>query len=360
MDPAHKLTSSRQYMLDPFRFLAAFSVLLYHYTFRGHNGGKVESAPSELLQSITQYGYLGVDGFFLISGVVILHSAHGKSVRQYVASRTSRLYPAFWAAVIFTTVLVCLIQPPWRTIPTVTEFLANLTMVPNLADQAYVEPVYWTLWAELRFYAIVFVLVLIRPTLSAFYYLAAAWTASLYVWWIARLFDAPLPLSLVLQPHAGHYFAGGIAIALAARGYKPRQTILIALATWGLSLLAALDFARTVNNDHGSTLAPIPLVTIVTSIYLLIYMAAGNRRAISSKPAARLKALGSLTFPLYLVHASLGYITINAISPHLGFWPAFLVAVALSLTAAWLIRTLVEDKAGPRMRRAILAKESSS
>lgn len=59
-------------LLDYSRFFAAIIVVAFHYTFNGINNGKIASIdymPSVV--SITKYGYIGVELFFMVSGYVI-------------------------------------------------------------------------------------------------------------------------------------------------------------------------------------------------------------------------------------------------------------------------------------------------
>ena len=62
----------RFYEIDLLRFVAAFAVVLFHYTFRGAAGEAFTSVAYPELAGITKYGCLGVDLFFIISGFVIL------------------------------------------------------------------------------------------------------------------------------------------------------------------------------------------------------------------------------------------------------------------------------------------------
>ena len=76
--------------------------------------------------------------------------------------RALRLYPAFWVALIITTVFSLVHRRGRDGRDSVPEFLANLTIVPKLLDQPLVDGVYWTLLYEIQFYVLVFLLVLFR------------------------------------------------------------------------------------------------------------------------------------------------------------------------------------------------------
>ena len=63
------MDKERYYELDFLRFIAAFSVLLFHYVFRIWNLDGSGALEYPLLSTFSKYGYLGVDAFFMISGL---------------------------------------------------------------------------------------------------------------------------------------------------------------------------------------------------------------------------------------------------------------------------------------------------
>nr|WP_308129416.1 acyltransferase family protein [Actinoplanes polyasparticus] len=102
------------------------------------------------------YGFPGVETFFLISGFVILMSGWGRTVREFAASRAARLYPAFWASVVITTVVTAVLSItgglPFSSQSDTGDVLINMTMLAEPLNTPLVDTVYWTLWVELRFY----------------------------------------------------------------------------------------------------------------------------------------------------------------------------------------------------------------
>src|SRR5436190_1602313 len=94
------------------------------------------SAPSKrrrvdklcLFLSLFKYGYLGVELFFIVSGFVILLTALNRSAREFVVSRGTRLYPAFWTCVTITFLAILTIGGS-RYSATWPQYLANLTML---------------------------------------------------------------------------------------------------------------------------------------------------------------------------------------------------------------------------------------
>lgn len=66
--------SARVPELDLLRFIAALSVVLFHFCAAPLVHGSVDRALFDVLGVAARYGYLGVELFFLISGFVIIMS----------------------------------------------------------------------------------------------------------------------------------------------------------------------------------------------------------------------------------------------------------------------------------------------
>ncbi|WOO32781.1 acyltransferase family protein [Diaphorobacter limosus] len=69
------MKNTRVNEIDLLRFFAALAVVFFHYSFRGYAADAMSIMPYPLLASLSKYGYLGVELFFMISGFVILMTA---------------------------------------------------------------------------------------------------------------------------------------------------------------------------------------------------------------------------------------------------------------------------------------------
>jgi peptidoglycan/LPS O-acetylase OafA/YrhL len=148
-------------LLDCVRFFAVLMVMAFHYTFNGIVNGKINSIRQvDWLVDVTKYGYLGVELFFLISGYVIFFSAQSGSSSKFAVSRAIRLYPAYWFAVLFTSLFSYYWGGELMAV-TPTMVVINLTMLQSFLNISDVDGVYWTLGYEVKFYAAVFFLLLI-------------------------------------------------------------------------------------------------------------------------------------------------------------------------------------------------------
>jgi peptidoglycan/LPS O-acetylase OafA/YrhL len=88
------------YGLDLLRFAAAMLVTLYHFRFRLPESGDMMVAylrtpkPLPVADTGWWFCWIGVQVFFVISGLVIAYSVEGTSRAQFVRSRVARLLPA--------------------------------------------------------------------------------------------------------------------------------------------------------------------------------------------------------------------------------------------------------------------------
>ena len=78
---------TRFYEIDLLRFVAAFAVVIFHYTYTGFMEGYSPVADFPAIREITRYAYMGINFFFVISGFVIFMSVADGSVRNFVISR---------------------------------------------------------------------------------------------------------------------------------------------------------------------------------------------------------------------------------------------------------------------------------
>lgn len=141
--------------IDLVRFLAAVSVAAFHLTWRNRG------APW-----IMPFGWVGVEVFFVISGLVIAGSACNATTRSFAVNRFLRLYPGAWCAVaISTAVLIFLPAKSYALLGIDAHFTWHalgdsflLCSVPFLSNP-YLSSAYWTLPIELAFYLIVLLMI---------------------------------------------------------------------------------------------------------------------------------------------------------------------------------------------------------
>nr|WP_051813154.1 acyltransferase [Kitasatospora sp. MBT63] len=359
----------RLYALDGMRLLAALSVLSFHWTaYVGIDGIWQGVTPREVLPAVNHlaaYGWLGVELFFVISGFVICMSCWGKSAGEFFVSRVTRLYPAYWAGIGLSTLVILGMSKYARTTAGdglgAQTVLANLTMLQNALGFRHVDGVYWTLWAELRFYLIFAIVVAMGLTYRKVVAFCGIWTILAV---LAPTSGWPLLVTLAM-PDESPFFIAGVGMFLM---YRFGQNMLL----WGIvgfSWLLALSRIGSIQRIYVEVLHH-PLSWKV--------MAGGMTLAFALVLAAALglfnwmqwkwlTVAGALTYPLYLIHQEAGWATIHFWLTHgLGVRAALGVTLVMALLTAYLIHRLVERPLSKVLKRGLdrsmvsLRRESST
>lgn len=330
--------------LDALRGVAALSVVLFHYTTRydlkyGHAQPPGFSVP---------WGYLGVDLFFMISGFVILMSLdRTRSAMDFVVSRFSRLFPAFWLAVLLTYIVLTLWPLPDKHI-TVGDLLLNFTMVPGLLNAHLVDGAYWTLEVELLFYALM--LGLYRAgLLNRLPQVLAAWLMLSAVASLAQQQGHEMSYligHLLLLPYIGWFGLGMVLYRLHDdSAQRSRYRWLWAACV----LLLAFTASPEERVSH--------LVVALGGSALIAGVQRGGL-ALLAHPV--LVFLGTVSYPLYLLHENIGFVLLRAAEAHGVPTDLAIAATATALVAlAWLCTRGVEQPALRWIRRRWAARRGS-
>ena len=343
-ESSKKEASKRVNEIDALRFLAACSVVIFHYAFQGYaSGHSVLAYP--LLVPVAKYGYLGVELFFMISGFVILMTASSGRLRRFTISRIVRLYPAFWACCTITFLFEIGIGTESTTI-SFGQYLANMTMLSQFARIAPVDPVYWTLAIEMQFYALVAVVLVFKKIEKAQLFLT--------IWLLATIVldvhqSKWLRFFLIAQ-YAPFFIGGAVAFIIWSRG--------ITLARLGLMVLAFLlsvyhslldihHLVKAYNTPYCNHVV-IGIVTVFFCVMLLI-----ATRYTGWFGNQNWSPIGVLTYPLYLIHYVVGMIILNRLSPlanpHVILWGTVLAMLAVS----WVVHIYVEQKIAGHLKKAL-------
>jgi peptidoglycan/LPS O-acetylase OafA/YrhL len=313
--------------LDLLRFLAALSVVLYHRIW-------TDPAFPQWLTNVTQMGYLGVHLFFMISGFVILWTAMGRTPWQFLASRISRLYPAFLAGLAITSLLIWIIREGVSG----SQLLANATMFPTLFHAEDVDPVYWTLTTEWKFYAIILGLIALKQIKHM----------DVWLWgWLAVSFAALfLPANFLLKQatlsgYSSLFILGCVGCLIRSKSGPAR-----------IALYAA---AMTLSVWHAYTEAPVQSVSaaIVVALAAILFLALVCQKL--TLPAWKgWYWLGALTYPVYLLHYK-AMDVLAQVSP----WNSVttqLVLICLAFAGAFVMVLTIERKVSPVVQRLLTVR----
>ena len=348
--------------LDLLRFLAATSVMLFHlgvasWALPAFLGTQIVAGAVKYpeLLSFAWSGFVGVEIFFVISGVVIAYSAAEASASTFLRSRILRLYPAVWICAPLSTIAL------WGS-----GVESKHQLIRGFIDSALLLPfgpwadaVYWTLGIEMAFYGIIFALLAassfemiwivcwVIGSVSAAYWIVGWFMAPSFL--MTHLWDRWLDLSLVSY---GIYFALGILLYLVRiSGVSKKKigfgaTLLIAAA---IEISYKARFANVSMALNFTLPATVPIIIFFAAMGAAITSLYWNARP---GPARALRVVGLATYPLYLIHDYCGAAVLQMIGGRLGInrLLSLGITIVLCVTASILIATIAEPLVRKQLR----------
>ena len=325
--------------LDVLRGFAAVAVMLFHYTVRW------AELPGK---SVSPFGEYAVHLFFMISGFVIFMTLRNtKTGADFLVSRASRLYPAYWGGVLITAAFMLWIPPFEKSTVTLPQVAVNLTMLQQWFHVREVDGVYWTLAIELSFYGWMFLLFKLRA-LDRVERIGAVW---LIVEIIARrwerIYDPVLDPGIIphvvsrtfILEHAHLFIAGMVFYRIRNEGSTVARALLL-----GGCLLTHYFI-------HGPMATP--FIGMFFGIFLLI-----AKRKLSWLAFRPLVFLGGISYSLYLVHQNIGYAVMKQLADKPRGAQIF-AAVAVSLIIATLLSYTIEKPALRFVRKKWAARNAT-
>lgn len=262
----------------------------------------------------------------MISGFVIsLTAERNQHAGRFLLARAARLYPAYWASIFLAAAVAAAGGPAvfW------TDAVVNLTMVQNLFGVRDVCDVYWTLYIELQFYAIVAAFLICGRWRFAPWFLVALLaidTAATFPqawdrvpgWWRVTL---AVPLLRYL-----YLFVFGIWL-YRAKLHQDRWWLPVA----GLCLLNRLG--------KGMDVEGVILLLGLAGFFTVAVF--GRLPFLKVRP---LVWLGTISYSLYLCHMNVGFLVIDrCLEMGLGSNESVFVASLLSIGLGALLQRYVEQ-----------------
>ncbi|MBC7829709.1 MAG: acyltransferase [Chitinophagaceae bacterium] len=335
--------------LDALRGIAALFVVFFHFTIF-----RPEAALGFNL------GVTGVDLFFIISGFVIFLTLEKvNTLNDFLVSRVSRLYPAYWICVTITFLLIIIasgfpaFNPNLESLkpPGAWEYFANLTMFQYYVNVQNIDGPYWSLIIELLFYIFMIFIFIIRK-LNRIESIGAGILGfiALYSFFLRDIFPFAHKLFSLGIPLINYFplFFSGIII-YKIRFYEANIKRYLLLAACFLVQVSLFDDGV---RSHGYVSHSQYLMMLVLYFSLFILYVNNFLGFIVNKVTL---FLGQISYPLYLIHQ---FISVDIIIPLLtnyfgvNFWvAAFIISLGIVILIATLVNTFIEIPAMKFIRK---------
>lgn len=343
----------RNPLVDAVRIFACLWVVMFHWQGNGGFFPRLLTAPqialSPVQMQVGREGFLGVELFFILSGLVIAKSVNGRTPRQFLTARLARLYPSYLAASLLVLAVI-----PYSIATTRDEWYENTLSFFWLQFPLHLKyflGAAWSLEFEIYFYLSVALMILLcnrlRLERSRLVRRSLVWSALVvsasYFATQTRLCALgcsvlePLSFFLSLGGFAPYFILGAMISRMGkAMLWRSDMAMLFISACLALyEVLARIGFSRLMNN----------WLSISMFIAAVVVLVLGQILALNYRPAvfASLRLGALLTYPIYLLHETFGLSLISLmLRAGVSAGTAYLAAGAAVLAASLVLVTRVD------------------
>lgn len=339
--------------IEALRTLAISMVLAFHFFSRWAPpiySKNIYPYEFEIPKHVSQYGYLGVQLFFMISGFVILRTLETRNnLKSFFIARLKRILPSLWLAIL-VIYLICnaLNQNFLAPIPRSSIIPSSTLISPYILNHIFETNFIWTtgvLWSllvEIQFYFLAAILFfsLKRINFPIKIFLIAAISeiaeiVSLFSNETNKFFDLVFPITNYIW-----WFVAGLIFYEISKNQKKIYLKIIL----GSSFLVNLSSVNI--GAHGIRQQLITSV-IVTTFYFLFSLIISNSRLVNFLRSKWLFWMGGLTYEFYLIHESIGVSILSWFSERYGnTFPSnlsilvLLAIIGILLSTSYLLKRL--------------------
>ncbi|MDB5032351.1 MAG: hypothetical protein JWP71_3072 [Mucilaginibacter sp.] len=263
---------------------------------------------------------------------------HVKSIKDFWFSRIIRLYPSYWLSIIIAVVSIKLFND--HPLPHNLKFvIGNITMFQPLFHTTNLADVYWTLYVEMSFYIIIFLLwlfnlfknielliligLVITATINGVYLITGNEYAQYTKFFV---------ITRSIMPLLSHFqfFAAGIIFYICyTKGFNSYRVALLILTICE----AAVAHSNSVMINSYLTIYEHVMCNII--FYMVFALIISNK--LSFLKAKILIAFGNASYPIYLIHQSFG-VSLKAYLNHItGEINSTIIAISCTLLLSFLI-----------------------
>jgi peptidoglycan/LPS O-acetylase OafA/YrhL len=325
--------------IDLLRFCAAFLVMVYHLAFWSWNANgtahKVIGSPHSYYEAAPYawFGWIGVQIFFVISGLVISRTASTSTPSSFLRNRIFRLVPTIWICATISFALLSFLG-----LQDISKYVRALFIIPY---GPWIDGVYWTLTVELAFYGWVWLQLRLFPHRTGKLLICIGSASCVY--WLLFALGAPVAIAMadsrhiqmLLLAHGCHFAIGGMIWLIWSEGWRHDRCFLLLL----FAFAGAINIA---SESQGADAVPL---AIWAAALLAIAVSIKANQPVKWEGIARI--IGLLTFPLYLLHNVFGAFLMKLMLPT-SPWLALAIGMIGSILLALLV--LIAE---PFFRRAL-------
>jgi len=317
------MQTKRLYNLDYLRGLAAFGIMLYHYSTFLYSG----FTSAEFLGRI---GIYGVSLFYILSGLTLFYvysstmQPSKNDLISFAKKRFFRIYPLLWLATILSIILTRQFPFAKNASSSMHQIFSWLKMVIlNLSGLfgvthrgSYFATGAWSIGNELVFYLFFPVFILLKNKSKLGLGIISVFILAIYLYFSFSLLHnnntlADQWITYINPLNQVFLFLGGFLIGILFKNMEISKTITLTILLFGVLLFVFYP----VSGDQINLVTGINRMVFTLSCFLItfsFYKINIKFPGIIDKP---LSLLGEASYSIYLLHPIV-YIIINGIYHH--------------------------------------------
>jgi peptidoglycan/LPS O-acetylase OafA/YrhL len=301
---------SRTRWLDGLRGLAALFVVLHHMWLASWPFFPQDRGPWYLGWLL--YGHLAVAVFIVVSGysLTLAPVRHGGTLnggmKRFLRRRAWRILPAYWAALVLSTVaFATFLHPDVGSATTGKSFAIHAVLLQDVFGNVPVNGTFWSIAVEWQIY-FVFPLILVLARRTSIRAAVATTVVAVLIAHVLSVSGGALLAKIGhLSPQFLALFAMGVLAAWTANSEQPRAGRRLVTATTLAAFAAVVTLALTKGSPwmtaHWFSVDILFGTAVAGALLLTAQTDRGWRNAtLGSRPIV---FLGTFSYSLYLVHA---------------------------------------------------------
>lgn len=319
------------------RAIAANLVVLVH-SFKIQN----KYVPDGWLPDFLQYGFSGVDIFFVLSGFIIVVAGSAMQPAEFLWRRAGRIYPTYWLiSVVWLTLIVCLPSAINTQLPPSDSLWRSFLLIPD--NQGPPVAVAWTLTYEVYFYVVFALILALRLRIAVGLLAWAVALVALRVFAGGAVASSPVA-SAYTAPLVAEFMMGALVGLAYQRGISAGANVAcgIGIAALAVSIILVAPAINLEEHPDGNLLRT--LLFGVPAAFTVYWLGARELQGAAKLPRW-LVLIGDASYSTYLTHYFVLAILSRAFhaAGASGVWGSLLLTVlgviAANLTGVLLFQT---------------------
>lgn len=266
-----------------------------------------------LLASVWEYGWLGVEFFFVLSGFIITYIhlkdlESRKGVAQFLRKRFIRIYPIYWVVATIMLIYYLFIKKENQGVTVRLSGMGDFiylvkcySLFPTSPLRKNFIDIAWTLSYEVWFYLLFAFCILLGYKRTSYFFII--WGFLIVFKHYTHIGDFSPFLNFILNPMILYFLAGCFIGYLSKKGKASlslRQfVILIIIASMSVFSYAALSGSVLEQNRWDINYYYLLIVLFGITLWMAVSI---DRQSWLTAPSKKLLLIGDASYSLYLIH----------------------------------------------------------